>query len=261
MPELPDVEVFRRYINEHALKQKISDVTVNNTDILKNTSVSNMKKALKGKVFSRTSRRGKYCFLETNGEDTVVLHFGMTGNIKYHENGTPPDDHERVRFHFENGNILSFVNVRLLGEVRLIKDKDNFVTSKQIGSDALQLSYNQFRQLLQQRSSMVKSTLMNQNLLSGIGNVYADEILFQSRIHPKKNVKDLKESQLKKLYTMMKKVTETAIKKNVDAGKFPESYIIPRREEGEKCPSCGGKLEKIKVSGRPTYFCPKCQKE
>lgn len=261
MPELPDVEVFRKYIAEHALKQRITDVTVNTTDILKNTSVPNIKKALKGKMFTRTSRQGKYCFLNTNGEDIVVLHFGMTGNIQYHHNGAPPDDHERVRFHFDNGNILSFINIRLLGEVRLIKDKDSFVASKQIGSDALGLNFNRFKKLVRERSSMVKTALMNQHLLSGIGNVYADEILFQSRIHPKKNVKELSEVQLKKLYNMMKKVSETAIKKNANADKFPDSFITPRREEGSKCPSCSGTLEKIKVSGRPTFFCPKCQKE
>ncbi len=261
MPELPDVEVFRKYIDEHALKQKISDVTVPGSEVLKNTSAPNLKKALKGKVFTRTSRQGKYCFLDTNGEDTVVMHFGMTGNIRYHQNGTPPDDHERVRFHFENGNILSFINVRLLGEVRLIKDKEKFVASKQLGSDAMQLNFNRFKALLREKSSMIKTALMNQNLISGIGNVYADEILFHSRIHPKKNTKELSDIQIKKLYNNMKKVTETAIKKNAKADKFPYSYITPRREEGAKCPACSGTLEKIKVSGRPTFFCPKCQKE
>ncbi|MFW5699947.1 MAG: zinc finger domain-containing protein, partial [Bacteroidota bacterium] len=102
--------------------------------------------------------------------------------------------------------------------------------------------------------------LMDQSMIAGLGNVYVDEILFQCRIHPKAKVKDLSGKDYKKLFNIMHKVVDKAIEVDADPDKLPTSYLTGKRREGEKCPSCDGKIEKIKVGGRSGYYCPECQK-
>jgi formamidopyrimidine-DNA glycosylase len=102
---------------------------------------------------------------------------------------------------------------------------------------------------------------MDQSLFSGIGNIYSDEILFQARIHPKRKVNDLSKKEKTALYRKTGRVLETAIERMSGPGTFPAHFLLPRRNEGEKCPYCEGTVEKIKISGRGCFICPSCQKE
>ncbi|HSE83087.1 MAG TPA: zinc finger domain-containing protein, partial [Thermodesulfobacteriota bacterium] len=118
-----------------------------------------------------------------------------------------------------------------------------------------------FKNILLKAKGSVKSVFMNQKLIAGVGNIYADEILFQSRIHPLNKVEQLDRDDTKILFQKMKKVLQTAIRHWADYEQLPDSYLIKRRSKKGKCPRCGRSLEQIKVTGRTTYCCPRCQRK
>lgn len=259
MPELPDVEVFRQYMDATSLHQRISGVEVENDRVLKGTSPSGLGRKLKGRQFKQTKRHGKHMFACVDEEFWIMFHFGMTGFLKYYKNSEERPEHTRVLFSFENGYHLAYDNQRMLGKVQIVDNAADYIRKYNLGSDALDLSLNAFRQLIKGRRGAVKTTLMNQNIIAGIGNIYSDEILFQSKIHPKTQIKHLNENKIKILYEKMIEVLQTAIEKKADPDEFPDDYLIPHRDEKDTCPRCGGKIKKIKINNRGTYFCPKCQ--
>jgi len=261
MPELPEVENFKRYIDATSLHQDIDSTEVNNKQVLKNISVQAFSIRLTGHSFESTYRHGKYLFVRTDHSDELVLHFGMTGHPVYYKQDDRAPDYPRVIFHFSNGTHLAFDCMRMLGEVRLIENRDKFIKEKELGSDALRDvdDVEIFTELLDQKRGYIKSALMDQSLMAGIGNECSDEILFQSRIHPKTNVQDLNTEQLKTLYSKIREVLQVKIDANLKPENLPDTYILKNRSEGAACPNCDGEIERIKVSGRSGYYCPKCQ--
>jgi formamidopyrimidine-DNA glycosylase len=260
MPELPDIEYYKKYFNSKALHKKIKTVDVKNARVLKGVSGKKLDKDLEGKSFIQTKRRGKYLFAQYGRKKWICLHFGMTGNVKYFKSTQEKPRHARVLFSFTNGYSLAFLNQRLLGQVSITKSPEEFIENKELGPDALSVSYTDFRNILTKKSGSIKSALMDQKDMAGIGNIYADEILFQSRVYPKKTPEKLEEKVVKRIYRNMRKVLKKASEKKADPDKFSRSWLIPVREKGGKCPVCGKKLKRIKVSGRTAYFCPGCQK-
>ena len=152
---------------------------------------------------------------------------------------------------------------RKLGELRLIQDVEAFIRAKELGPDALddEFDFAAFRERLSGRRGMIKTRLMDQQIIAGIGNVYADEILFQARVHPKAHVDELDEEALRAVFDKMKAVLKTAIDHDAEPSQFPDDFIIPQRHEDGGCPVCGGSVERIKISGRSAYFCPRCQEK
>ncbi|MGA1840732.1 MAG: zinc finger domain-containing protein [bacterium] len=102
---------------------------------------------------------------------------------------------------------------------------------------------------------------MNQRIMAGIGNIYADEILFQAKVHPQTNSGRLDDKMLESVFQQMKRILQTAIEKKANPSKMPHSWLFPRRKDGEECPLCGGDIGKLKVSGRTAYYCPSCQRK
>ncbi len=262
MPELPDVETFRRYFDATSLHKKIKSVEVNDTAVLKKISGKRFKSSLAGRKFESSSRRGKYIFVLLDNGDYLVLHFGMTGYLKYFKKEDKSPGHERILFNFSNGYKLAYVCQRKLGRVMLAGSVESIAQKKDLGVDALDsdLDADGFREIIGKRKGMIKSTLMNQSVIAGIGNIYSDEILFQAGVDPRKNIQSLSGKKLDKIYSSMRRVLKKTVEKKAEPDSFPRSYIIPRREEGKSCPRCGGTIKKIKVNNRSTYFCPKCQK-
>ena len=187
------------------------------------------------------------------------MHFGMTGDLQYYKKPAQQPEYSQVLFHFQNDYQLAYVMPRKLGHIRLIDSIKAFVEEKELGPDALEVDFEEFRERLSGRRGMIKSALMNQSILAGIGNVYSDEILYQARIYPRQQIKELDSGGLRKVYKAMKEVLETAIERHAEPAQYPDSYLIPHRSEGEPCPRCGGKVQKIEVSGRSGYYCPDCQ--
>jgi formamidopyrimidine-DNA glycosylase len=261
MPELPDVESFRNYFDATSLHQKIKDAEVRNRKILKNISAGRLKRELKGKSFQSTSRHGKYLFAKINTNLWLMLHFGMTGYLKYFKDIQKDEPHDRLLISFNNGFHLAYVCQRLLGKVTLLQSIDDFIQDNKVGPDALDMDFKTFKNAVAGSRGAVKSTLMNQKRIAGIGNIYADEILFQSGTHPKLPANTLSDKKIKQIYQNMKKVLKKTIQKQANPDRFPRSYLIPHREKRGKCPRCNSIIENTKVAGRTAYFCPHCQSE
>ncbi|MFO7867180.1 MAG: DNA-formamidopyrimidine glycosylase family protein [Candidatus Aminicenantes bacterium] len=259
MPELPDVEVFRQYMEATSLHKKITGVEVENERVLQDITPSGLGQKLKGRLFERTRRHGKHMFACADGEFWVMFHFGMTGFFKYFKNEEDKPPHARVLFHFDNGFCLAYDSQRMLGKIRIVEDAGDFIRQNELGQDALGLSWDAFQNRMHGRRGTVKTALMNQSLMAGIGNIYSDEILFQTGIHPKTQMNNLNEGLLKKMHEHMQRVLKTAVDKKADPEEFPDDFLVPHRGSGNKCPRCGGEIKKVKVNNRGTYFCPQCQ--
>ena len=259
MPELPDVEIYRREA-EKAKNSGIESFEIEDKKFI-GISESEFNKKLKDERFKETTRRGKYLFLSIGKEKAVVMHFGMTGDLKYLKESEDAPDYTKCSFVFKNKHKLHYISKRKLGHVEFTDNLEDFIEEKELGPDALETNEKEFVSLLKDKKSMAKTALTDQSLISGIGNVYADEILFQSKIHPKQKTTDLSDADFKSLYKNTRKVLEKAIEKEAAPSKLPKSYLLPNREEGNDCPRCDGKIKKIKISGRSGYYCPTCQKK
>src|SRR5215217_2485279 len=259
MPELPDVEVFKRYVNSTSLHQKIESVEVRNTKILGGVSAGKLQSTLKGRMFESTRRHGKNLFVELDDDGWLLMHFGMTGRLKYFKDMDQDPPHDRLLISFENRYHLAFDCKRMLGKVDLIEDLEEFIREKKLGPDLLELDYISFQRCFEGRKGTVKSALMNQQVVAGVGNIYSDEILFQASIHPGTGVQRLDDAALKKLFRETRRVLETAIERVADPQKLPDSFLLSHRREGEKCPRGNGEIRKIKAAGRTAYYCPACQ--
>ena len=258
MPELPDVEVFASYLKSTALHKKINEVEVRSSKVLKGISGKTLLKKVTGHSFEEAKRHGKYVFVKLDGSQWMVLHFGMTGFLRYFSNNDQEPDHTRILFSFDNGYHLAYVNQRLLGSVGLVESPDTYINGKKSGPDALDISRKEFGDIMSGRGT-VKTAFMNQKMMAGVGNIYADEILYQAKILPQRKKSSLDNGDIDRLFDAMRNVLLTAIERKADPNSFPDDYIIPHRSEGHDCPRCGGKVRKTKVSGRTTWYCPGCQ--
>src|SRR4030095_7189344 len=184
MPELPEVEIFKRYLDTTSLHQRINDVDVRNTYILKEPSAQELARRLKGRRFESSRRHGKHLFVRADGELWLRLHFGMTGSLQYFKCEEQASKHTRVLFVFASTHCLAFEDQRKFGEVGMVKDVDEFLKKRALGPDALDVSLSVFREIFEKHRGAVKAILLNQKLIAGIGNVYADEILLRARVHP-----------------------------------------------------------------------------
>jgi formamidopyrimidine-DNA glycosylase len=261
LPELPDVEVFRRYVNATSLHKEIQDVEIRTDLILEETTSRKLKNGLKNRSFNSTRRHGKYLFLALNNPDWLVLHFGMTGRLRYYEDPSIEPEYTQFLIEFNNDYRLALVMPRKLGAIRLISDVEDFIQEKELGPDLYDpnFDYKTFLSIMQGRRGMIKPTLMNQKIMAGIGNIYSDEILFQARLHPEKPVDHLHKEDMERIFKKIRHVLKTAVDDKANPDRFPSSWIIPHREKGAKCPNCGGEIENIIVSGRSAYYCPNCQ--
>lgn len=260
MPELPEVEIFKRYLDATSLHQRIDDVDVRNTYILKQTSARELARGLKGRCFESSRRHGKHLFVRADGDLWLRLHFGMTGSLRYFKHQEQAPKHTRVLFVFANAHRLAFEDQRKFGEVGLLKDVDEFLKKRAVGPDALDISLPQFKEIFEKHRGAVKTILLNQKLIAGIGNIYADEILFRTRIHPATQVWAVKEKKVAKLFGAARYILKKAIEAKADMDLMPKSWLLPHRGKGGKCPRCGCELKSSRIGGRTAWFCGNCQK-
>jgi formamidopyrimidine-DNA glycosylase len=265
MPELPDVELYKRYLDRHALRRTIERVVVGDARILGDLSEKAFVARLKGNRFEESRRHGKHLLARLRRDGWLPLHFGMTGNLVYFEDAADAPPYDRVRFDLAGGAHLAYVNRRMLGHVGLAAAADAFIAAEELGPDALDPKFDleAFTRAIWGRRRDIKSVLMDQALIAGIGNIYADEILFQARLHPKTPVTSVDERQRAELFQEIKAVLKTAIERGAGAEqlleRLPEHYLLPHRDKGGKCPRCGAAIATLKSGGRTSYFCPRCQ--
>lgn len=258
MPELPDVEVFKKYVDATALHKRIEAVRAPKSKVM-HTTAQALGRQMKGTSFNSSKRIGKLLCIQFNDSGWLVLHFGMTGNLKYYKNEEEAPEHERLRVDFENGYHLGYDCTRMLGQVDMAGDLNTYLEEQAIGPDALEVGLRTFREQLEGRSGTIKSALMNQEIVSGIGNVYSDEILFQAEILPQTKVTDISDRDIGLIFEKMKYVLKKAVQFGIESRKPPQTWLLENRSEDKECPRCDTNLEKLTISGRSSYVCPECQ--
>ena len=237
MPELPEVETFKRYLDKTSLNQIIKDIKVIDNRIL-NIDEFHLKKFLTNKKFKSSNRHGKYLLINI-GQGYLIMHFGMTGDLEYFNKKDDEPKFSKIIFHFN----------------------EEFIEKNKLGPDAFKMSLEQFKEALLRRSGVAKNLLLNQSFVAGIGNIYSDEILFRTKIHPKTKINSLNESKVKELFANIKEVLQVGIEKKGDLNTYPDHFLIPHRIKDDHCPVCKYEIKRIEISGRHGFFCPNCQKE
>ena len=257
MPELPDVEGFRRVLSRHAKGKRIESVEVIDRSLLRGTSPQALGRALKGKRFLEPRRHGKWVIAPV-GDVEVLMHFGMTGLLEWRRPCEERHRHDRVVFVCEGGE-LRYRNMRKFGSVRLARDESERERGTGgLGPDAASLDREAFHELLARRRGSVKAALMDQKLLAGVGNLLADEILWRSRVDPRTPVPDISRRRRDRMYEALR----DTLRESVPAGRVPHGrrWLTRVRDQRDaKCPRCGTRLRKATVAGRTACWCPRCQ--
>jgi len=254
MPELPEVEMARRYLEKTSLHLAIKRAQIRDARILRGADAAQLEGALQGRAIKSTHRHGKRLFLELGKDLWLAIHLGMSGELEYQQGPCQEPRHTRLLISFENGYHLAFIDARLFGEVSLTRDPKRFLEEKKIGPDALQLDTAGFLEIMGSRRGIIKSALLDQHLLAGLGNLYSDESLFAAGICPQ--ARGLPEERLKGLLQSIQEVLRTAIECEADLKELPSSYLTPNRYPGGRCPRDGCLLARARIAGRTTYFCP-----
>jgi formamidopyrimidine-DNA glycosylase len=267
MPELPEVEIITRELSRKIVGKKLSKF-----------SVFDAKKILRPRLglpqtILAVRRRGKYIVCETGGGLRCLIHLRMTGKLLFHALCSmlraPESRHERARFYFGDGSILSFVDIRRFGTIDWIKNEDDL---PRLGLEPLSAAFSArtLGDIIKKSSRAIKSVLLDQRFVAGIGNIYADEALWLARINPKRKSNSLTPKETARLALSIKSVLREAIKKggftlrdyrrmDGSPGHYQNFRKVYNRE-GLLCFNCRRKIKKGKLSGRSTYFCERCQK-
>lgn len=254
MPELVDVEGFRRVFAEQATGRRVVDVDVRDSGVLRGTSAGTLRSLLVGRRFAKPWRHGKWLFAPTDGP-AVAMHFGMTGALV--ADGSV-HRHDRVVFVLE-GAELRYRDMRKLTGLHLARqERDVAGLLADLGPDALVVPAAEFARRLRGARRKLKSALMDQSVVAGLGNLLVDEILWRARLHPRRGLTELDCGALSRLHTRMRWVLHTA----VPLGRVPArpSWLTGHRDEdGARCPRCATVLQHARVGGRGTVWCPSCQ--
>ena len=290
MPELPEVETIVRGLQERVLFRTFFDVWTDFSRIVKKPKkFGQFKKEIKQRKIQRIWRRGKNILFDLSGEKTLLIHQKLTGHLLVGywilDNGYwKPKNHgpleEKINtyihllFTLDNGQMLALSDLRKFAKVEFW-DKKELINSKEfkeLGPDPLEKNFTlkRFKEaILKKKKGKIKQVLMDQTVIAGIGNIYSDETLWEAKVSPFKEIKQLKDKEIKKIYDAMRRILEKAIRLKgasvVDfrdvkgrKGRFDRVINVYRRE-GKLCPRCEAKIEREKIGGRSTHFCPECQ--
>jgi formamidopyrimidine-DNA glycosylase len=267
MPELPEVEIIARELSRKIVGKELSKFSVFDAE-----KISRPRLGLPQTVLA-VRRRGKYIVCEMDGGLRCLIHLRMTGELLFYAScsmlRTSKNRHERARFHFSDGSILSFADVRRFGTIYWIKNEDDI---PRLGPEPLSAAFSArtLGDILKKSSRAIKSALLDQRLVSGIGNIYADEALWLARINPKRKSNSLAPEEIARLALSIKSVLREAIKKggftlrdyrrtDGSSGHYQNFRKVYKRE-GLPCFNCRRKIKREKLSGRSSYFCGRCQK-
>jgi formamidopyrimidine-DNA glycosylase len=258
VPELPDVEHFRQAFRRHAAGKTVASVAADPA-IVRNATAEALERALPGHRFDDPARHGKWLICWTDGP-ALLLHFGMTGDLVWSGDEPERHRHDRLVLVFVEGGELRYRNMRKLGGVWLAHDRDEVERILGgLGPDALEVRRKEFLERLGRRRGGVKAALMDQGFVAGVGNIMADEILWQARLRPRRTVDSLSDEERERLYADMRRVLREAIR-GYDFVERKRSWLSHiRGVTGAACPRCGTPLARITAAGRTTYFCPSCQ--
>lgn len=265
MPELPDVEGFKRVLSRNALRKTIDRVVVSDARILGKLAARTLASRLKGAKLATARRHGKHLLARIDRGGWLTLHFGMTGALEFLRDCAKAPPFTRVRLDFAGDGCLAYTNKRMIGRVGLAHDASDFIAEERLGPDALdpRFDFDAFKAAVAGAKRDVKSVLMDQEIIAGVGNIYSDEILFQARVDPAERMDRLTSAQLRRVFLKMREVLETAIAHGAGSERFveraPKFFLLTQRHKGGRCPRCRSPLKVLKIGGRTAYCCPRCQ--
>lgn len=270
MPELPEVETVLRTLETMVKNEKVKNVQIFWDNIIlsdKKFFVEN----IVAQKFNDFKRRGKYLIFELD-DFYLISHLRMEGKYFFYENEHKKDKHTHVIFKFVSGKQLHYNDVRKFGKMELVPKTYDLIKFKNLGPEPF---WNEFcekyiSEYLKKHKGNLKSILLDQSFVAGVGNIYADEICFDMGIDPRSDIKKLSKSDIKKIVCSTRKILLNAIKKGGTtirsytsslgvSGKF-QLYLMVHQRKNEECRICGNLIEKTVVSTRGTYFCKRCQK-
>lgn len=275
VPELPEVETVRKTLKQLIQNKVIKEVVVSWAKMIKKPeNVEEFSDALKGQQIVDVKRRGKFLLIETN-IFTIVSHLRMEGKYGVFQANDPVDKHTHVIFFFEDGSQLRYKDVRKFGTMHLFKKGQELVSLplSQLGPEPFDPAFTiaNFKERLAKTTRSIKTSLLDQKIVVGLGNIYVDEALFRSRIHPERQANSLTDKEIERLYQEIIATLSEAVEKGGSTirsyvnsqgqiGMFQlELYVYGRK--GQPCKRCETTLERIIVGGRGTVFCPNCQKK
>jgi len=266
MPELPEVETIKNELLPWIIGQSFTQVTVFDAELVPGSSAEEFCHKLIGQTIQSLERRGKYLIFNLRNQ-ALIMHFRMTGVLLL--NPKRIDHYSRAVFRFSNGNQLVFIDRRRLGVIWLVENAGTMVGK--LGPEPLSQNFTPdvLAKLLKKHRIPIKAALLEQNLIAGIGNMYADEALFAAKIHPLKRAHTLSIQEIQALFYAIRDVLWSAIG---NKGASVDTYIRPEGQlgtaqfhfkvahrYGQPCPICGTPVQRTLVRNRGTYFCPNCQ--
>lgn len=270
MPELPEVETIKNELSPHVVGRTVTGVTLFWEKIVREPSVAEFRDRLIGRKITDLSRRGKYLLAHLNSHEWLILHMKMSGALTVSPESSESPRFTRAIIHLDNGTAIFFRDLRKFGMMRLVKDTHSVVG--ELGPEPLEADFTAkiLAERLGKRSAPIKALLLDQKVIAGVGNLYADEALFLSRIYPLRQGASLSSGEIKRLHKAILEVLRAGIE---NKGASIQNYLRPdgtpgtahtqfrvAHRGGEPCPVCGTTIKRIVVRSRGTYFCPKCQK-
>jgi len=265
MPELPEVETIKNELASHVIGRRFTDIAIFWKKLVKQPSLDEFRLRLVGKKINGLCRRGKYLIFDLNGDERLIVHLKMSGSLLI----DPPEKYTQAILYLDNSTKLFFRDPRKFGAMWLTEDEKTALPP--LGPEPLEASFTPevLAQRLKNHKAPIKALLVDQSVIAGIGNMYADEALFAARIHPLRRGSSLTQDEIKRLHRAIQEVLWAAIG---NKGASIVNYYRPSGElgtahfefnvahrRGENCPRCGTPIQRIPVRNRGTYFCPKCQ--
>jgi formamidopyrimidine-DNA glycosylase len=284
MPELPEVETIVQGLRKSVVGKRIKAVQNDGCRVF---DQRNFCKNLAGKKIKSVTRRGKFIVMELSENFYLLIHLGMTGGLFHQKTDEPEDKHDHLILKFADSKTeLRYNDQRKFGRIRKLKtvngkqitdnrklttdNRELIIDLSQLGPEPLEITADEFAKLVGKRKGRIKTLLLNQNVIAGIGNIYSDEALFEARIHPLTPAHRISKPKLKDLHKAIQRILKKAI---LAGGSSVDSYTNLEGErgffqlehkvyarEGLKCKRCGTKIKRIRITQRSTHFCPKCQR-
>lgn len=261
MPELPEVETRLLYFRSTALGQQVERVLVTAPNLIRSESARVFSRKLRHRRFVEAHRRGKYLIISLDDGRALILHFGMGGDLVYYKQPGERPEYTRIEFIFASGRRLAFTCPRKICRVMLVDEVSNVPALREMGPepDSKHFSLAYIERLSEESPlRQIKPLLMDQKKIAGVGNIYADEILFASRVRPDRRTSSLNGEELRRIHRETRRVLRRAIATAADEA-FPPDFLVSRDWHGAGCKRCGSRIERKKINGRTAHFCPSCQ--
>ncbi|MDP3012841.1 MAG: DNA-formamidopyrimidine glycosylase, partial [Candidatus Subteraquimicrobiales bacterium] len=233
---MPEVETIRKELEEKVKNKKILDIEIRLAKLLKNSSVEDFKKKVSSTSIEDIKRRAKLLIIELSNKQSLLIHLKLTGRLLYTNPNEPVDKHTHLIFNLNDGHQLRFWDLRQFGYIKLVESGklDEIPELKEFGPEAFGMYLENFKALLvKKRTGKIKTLLMDQSFIAGIGNIYADEALFYAKIHPSRNINTLSESEITLLHKGAQKVLTAALSKR---GSSVDAYVDIYGKPGEYVP-------------------------